>query len=338
MSGALRMVGPGLLLLFAGTAAAQETATVEAAPFALRLLVFLAALALAIGIALAILYRRARRVIEGNQVGLDFQDLGRIEEAIICFRRAFRLDPGNVLTCYNLAWALHRLGRVDEAHRQFMAITTRDPGHAGAFQAAGYILLHDKGEPALALPLLRRAAELAPTRGDIQNTIGLALARTGDVAGAETALKRALTLDENLAAARANLGIVLVSTGREGEAVAFFEQAARLQPTAANLANLGNALGLRERDEEAVQALQGAREREPGNGRIRYWLGSLLQRSGRLDEAVAELRCAVDLDAGYAPAHRNLAVVLQRKGDEEGSRRHWERAVALDPTLAKGLS
>ena len=96
--------------------------------------------------------------------------------------------------------------------------------------------------------------------------------------------------------------MLLVQTGRVGEAVAQFEKAAKLQPDfAAARANLGGALA----------------------------------NLGRLDEALVQLRQALASDAAYAPAHYHLGLVLSRQGDSQGAMREWRSALSLDPKYAE---
>lgn len=63
----------------------------------------------------------------------------------------------------------------------------------------------DRGEPALAVADLERAAELVPQASEIQNHLGLAYAQLGRETEAERAFRRAVALDCDNAAARENL-------------------------------------------------------------------------------------------------------------------------------------
>lgn len=68
--------------------------------------------------------------------------------------------------------------------------------------AAGTAAL-DRGDTAVALAELERAAALEPRSSAVQNHLGIAYEATADLAAAERAYERALALDcENAAAAR----------------------------------------------------------------------------------------------------------------------------------------
>jgi len=73
------------------------------------------------------------------------------------------------------------------------------------------------------------------------------------------------------------------------------------------------------------------------------YLGVLMRKRGWLDAAEDELRKAVELDATYAEAQFNLAIIYTERTPPalELARRHYYRALALgaaaDPDLEKLL-
>jgi tetratricopeptide (TPR) repeat protein len=56
-----------------------------------------------------------------------------------------------------------------------------------------------------------------------------------------------------------------------------------------------------------------------------------LKEAGKLEEAVAKLRAAVDVDPKYALAHSALAVNLQRLGSHEEAIHHAQKVCELEP-------
>ncbi len=59
-----------------------------------------------------------------------------------------------------------------------------------------------------------------------------------------------------------------------------------------------------------------------------------LKEEGKLDEAAAKLREAIDLDGNYALAHAAMAVVLQKLGKHEEAIGHAQRVCELEPNDA----
>lgn len=60
-------------------------------------------------------------------------------------------------------------------------------------------------------------------------------------------------------------------------------------------------------------------------------LGSVLQRSGRVDEARAAYARALELNPHFAQAHANLGALARLKGQLDEARQHYEEALRIDP-------
>ena len=63
-------------------------------------------------------------------------------------------------------------------------------------------------------------------------------------------------------------------------------------------------------------------------------MGYVLARQGRTNEAVAEFRKAIDVDARFAPAYNNLADALAKQGKLEEAAHYYELSLAQKPSAA----
>lgn len=88
----------------------------------------------------------------------------------------------------------------------------------------------DRGEAALAVESLERAATLVPEASEVQNHLGLAYWQSGDPSRARAAFERALVLDCDNAAARTNLARLDASTSRGLESLEGSEPDERGRP------------------------------------------------------------------------------------------------------------
>jgi tetratricopeptide (TPR) repeat protein len=86
-------------------------------------------------------------------------------------------------------------------------------------------------------------------------------------------------------------------------------------------ANLGVYYGEHGRPAEAVRALRAAVERNPREASVRDYLGQMLARLGRDDEAAVEFEAAIAAEPTFGPAYSNLAALALRKGDPERARK-----------------
>ena len=68
-----------------------------------------------------------------------------------------------------------------------------------------------------------------------------------------------------------------------------------------------------------------------------YWnaLGYYYLKSGRLEEAEAQLLKAIETDSSYPIPHNNLGVVYLRQGRSEQAEEEFRRAVELKPNYSK---
>ncbi len=102
--------------------------------------------------------------------------------------------------------------------------------------------------------------------------------------------ERAVALDPNGADVYAWYGMSLSFAGRSDEAIPMFQKAIRLNPFGPTwyFFNLGNALGIMERFEEAVLAYKKALQRSPDNLLAHVFLATTYSRMGREREARTE--------------------------------------------------
>jgi Flp pilus assembly protein TadD len=124
------------------------------------------------------------------------------------------------------ALALERLGRVAEARAIYQSLLQVDPEDLDAKIALLGILA--ERAPDEALQLLRRLVRAHPDDHRLPAQIAMVLARTGDLAGAIGAVRRAAALDPANAGYRANLGALLDRAGQRGAAIEQYQSALEL--------------------------------------------------------------------------------------------------------------
>ena len=140
------------------------------------------------------------------------------------------------------------------------------------------------------------------------NQIGNVLSRAGDAAGAEAHYRKAVQINPDYALAQMNLGNILVRRREFAEATQHFAQAyTGTQPEIAKI-ELGWAVALRglknyaESDEKFADVLR----REPKLVQAHIGFAESLKERGRLDEAAAQFKQALDLDPQNAMARHEL--------------------------------
>ena len=153
---------------------------------------------------------------------------------------------------------------------------------------------------------------------------------------AKAAALKALQLDEKLAEAHTALGLLLCSGDLDmAGSISEFQRAIALNPNYATAHHwYGNgpliALG---RFEEAIAEVKRAIELDPLSPIINADLGQNLYVARRYDEAIAQLRKTLEIDPTFYYAHYNLGMALQRKGELPAAIAEYTKAQQLSDDL-----
>ena len=99
--------------------------------------------------------------------------------------------------------------------------------------------------------------------------------------------------------------------------------------------NLGDALAEQGRLDEAIAHFRRAVEIEPSYANAHNNLGNALLRKGSLDEAIVHFKKAAAIQPGFAVTHYNLGNALFRKGEVDEAIAAFEKALQLAPQFAE---
>jgi tetratricopeptide (TPR) repeat protein len=173
----------------------------------------------------------------------------------------------------------------------------------------------DSGKAGEAVKLYERSVELNPKFLYGWFNLGNAYQKLGRINDAERAWTRATELNPRMGAAWNNLAGLAIDRGDIEDAVAMAEKAEAGGGGPATAMTLGRALDAAGRLDEAAAAYRRAVDGDPSSPVAANNLGSALERTGHLEEAAAAFRRAVRLDPSSPVFHYNLGVVLARQGN-----------------------
>ncbi|MBN06669.1 MAG: hypothetical protein CMM45_02405 [Rhodospirillaceae bacterium] len=218
----------------------------------------------------------------------DRQRQAGLEGEVAFYERLVLEDPKQAAAHHNLAIALRKLNRPEEALRRS-----------------------------------KIAFELSPEHSTLAFSLGLSFEQAGYLPEAEDMYRQALLLEPNHPGVLNNLGRLLDSQGHHTGALDCLEKAALLSPEdpdiALNLANTFLALG---RPTDAQRLLTSA----PQTAAAANALGISLYVQRDWQSASACFRHATKLSPGFAGAHENLALsLLHEEKFEEGWREYQWR-------------
>jgi tetratricopeptide (TPR) repeat protein len=216
-----------------------------------------------------------------NNRGICFSSQGKFAMAMTQFDQALKLRPDFYKAHNDLGLTYLATGRIQEAKQEFL-----------------------------------KALELYPAYPEAHFNLGNARIREGNTSDAIAEYEEALKIQPNFVAARLNLADSLVKLGQTNEALAQLDQAVRLQPkNAAAHYNYGNSLAQLSRIPEAAEQFQRATELDPRDADAHFNLGACLGQMGRTQDALAQFQQANDLSQGRNPVYlHRLASALASTG------------------------
>jgi len=157
------------------------------------------------------------------------------------------------------------------------------------------------------------------------NLMGLILMQMQDYPRAEEHFQQALRLAPDDAEINGNMGWFLCQTGREANAFAYFEAAAKNPLYATPARPLINASLCASRIKDYKRAedyVNSALRRDPGNVYGQYVQAAVLYQQGRLPEARARLT-EVHRQADPTAASTWLALLIERKSGDREAELRW---------------
>jgi tetratricopeptide (TPR) repeat protein len=234
--------------------------------------------------------------------------------------------PPNVDTILTAASQHHQAGRVDQAEAGYRQALAHAPAHPHALHLMGVVYLQ-KGDPGSAADYLEKAVAVANNNADFHADLGVALMTIGRNDEGLVHFQRAAELRPDFAMAHYNVGLALVQAGDLPAAAESFRRAVSLDSNLADAhMNLGLILLQTKNGEEAIRHLRRAIELVPDNVVALTNLGNGLIGTGAPGEAISVLERAVVLDQRSALAHFGLANAHDELANENPEDGHLEIA------------
>ena len=180
---------------------------------------------------------------------VSWKQIGHWQSSVTIFENTIRSTEVNPVAHYNLGYALHMQGKLNEAIPQYTEALRIVPFYTEAYnmlqsalQAQGDkaklgeaksnygTALGKQGKFAEAAAMLADALQLNPTLVDAHNNLGIVLAMQGKMDDARAHFTEALRMNPNQGTAHYNLGLVFAAQGNLQEAISHYSEALRMKP------------------------------------------------------------------------------------------------------------
>ncbi len=186
---------------------------------------------------------------------------------------------------------------------------------------------------------LRSLGYLALDTPNSHNNRGLLLLAENKFDEAIREFKIAIAAEEDLGTARLNLARALYKKKDFGAAIRILNEHLKKQPRSKEAENLlGNIAMDQGRLDEAEARFKKALEYEANYTDARNSLGLLYDRLGRPADALREFNAVVAVDRDYAEAYNNIGVILRNQGRADDAVAAFRKALAADPEFSGAYS
>lgn len=273
-------------------------------------------------------------------LGVVLLEMNRPAEAIAELESAAHLKPGDPGNEANLAMAYAAAGNAAQAIPHFDAAVQPQGGQAPQETAQFYDAygraLAAVGRPDAAVTELMAEEKITGERANLEDAIGSLYAQQKDWDEARSRFERALALDGSMEVARIHLGVLLREQGDLAGSLTVLESAAQASTPGDAQASLeyGRTLVAAGRDADAVAQFEVAAKADAFGTDAAMELAMALQRLGRQDEAIPWFEKVVDKEPRNGTALTNLGLALTLTGKAKEGLDILQRAEALDANSA----
>jgi tetratricopeptide (TPR) repeat protein len=247
-------------------------------------------------------------------LGFGYLQKNKLDQALVHFRTAARLDPGIPQTHGNLALALLKKGDVKESMAESAAALRLEDNYAPALAYLGRALFL-QGQTTQAIQLLTRSLQSLPYEPSTHADLADALAQLGQSDEAIAHYAQALSLQRSVQSEN-GLAQVLARQGHLRVAMLHWQAAVQLDPHFVEAyVFLGHAFAADNQPDQAIPHLQEALRLQPDLPDARRKLATLLLGRQRTGEALQEYRELLRRSPDSFEPMNNLAWILATHPD-----------------------
>jgi predicted Zn finger-like uncharacterized protein len=259
---------------------------------------------------------------------------GHFDEALAHFQAALAKNPNDLGTRFRLGVTYRRMNQMDQAAKEFDQIVAVDKEYPNIALERG-LLFEKSNDVQKALEQFNSALAKQPKDVDLMLRVGAAYVSIGEVEKALPLLTKVREQRPNSAEASHYIGRAYLKQGglESAAAMRYLQRAVELDPNkaeyhlyvawAANEATPAQ-LGLARTHVDKALAL----DKLLADG---YWQrGVVLLREGAVNDAVKDLRHALELKPARHEAHAALAEAFEQKNDIPAAMGEWAKAISGD--------
>ncbi len=236
-----------------------------------------------------------------NNLGLSYAKVGRIDDAIKEYRIAITLKPDHPEAHNNLGVNYSKIGRIDDAIKEFLLVIALNPDNPEAHNNLG-VNYSKIGRIDDAIKEFLLAIRLRPYYTEVHNNLAISYENKGEFSNAITEYSIISKLDPETAEIHNKLGALYRRMARYDDARVEYLKAIKLKP-------------------DFVAAHNN--------------LGFIYEQQGHLDDAIKEYLIAVKIKPDLDEAHFGLGLCYLRKNQRDNALAEFTTALKISPQFVE---
>ncbi len=249
-------------------------------------------------------------------LGLAYFGAGATEEAVEAFKTASKENPRDPKPLFHLGTIYSAMPEQQtQALHDLREAVRLDPQNASYSIGLGELLLRDD-QPKEALEVLERVHTQGLEGADLNLLLGIAQVTTSGIAVAIPTLEHAVEMDRSIALSHNLLGFCYFRQGEYAKAAQSYRRASDLQPDTLIFAyDAALAFERANNSDQAMVYAKRAVSLPSARSDDHYLLGKLYANAGRKEDAVRELKVAVEMNPDLDGSYYLLARTYMQMGD-----------------------
>ena len=164
-----------------------------------------------------------------NNMGTILEKKGQFQEAIIAYKKALNINPNKIETYFNLGNAYKGVGIFDKAVEYLRKAICLNPEYTEAYNNLGNVLLQ-QGLIDEAIEIFEKAILIKPDIAELHCNLGYSYVKKNEIEKAILAFNKSLDLNPNFIQSYLNLGNILSNKGKIIEAIEMYNKALLIKP------------------------------------------------------------------------------------------------------------
>jgi tetratricopeptide (TPR) repeat protein len=249
-----------------------------------------------------------------NILGLTLHRLQKLDEALLMFNKAFKINPDYADAYYNIGNIFQTENKLSESIKFYNKAISLDSRNSNAFFKKG-VALFKQGKLDQSIEAYKTCISLTPNYAQAYNNMGICLFNQNKLKEAIISYNKSLSINSEYANALYNKSIALYELGEEENAINTCKKSILINPGYAEAhSKLGDFLHYKGNLSLAIESYYKAIRLAPYHLDTYNNMGIALHKQFKLNEAIEIFKKSILLSPNQPLVHHNISFALLQAG------------------------